>query len=111
MIVAFRIGEDINKQDDSGNTALHYAVITNRMPVVDWLVTNGAKLNKLNADNKTVLYIATERGLSPIVEKLVRKGADPQTKVGETTLTLMNRSKINSKANAFKIYSGIFLQI
>lgn len=62
-------------------TALHYAVRANRLPIIDWLISNGAKLNKLNNNNETVLYIATDKGYSPIVEKLIRKGADPQTKV------------------------------
>ncbi|KAF3199305.1 hypothetical protein TWF679_001523 [Orbilia oligospora] len=62
---------DISLSDSRGNTALHNAVNTGLLPVVQLLVENGIDIERKNKDGKTALDLAIEFGYSP-VERYLR---------------------------------------
>ncbi|KAF3928644.1 Ankyrin-1 [Arthrobotrys entomopaga] len=56
--------------DWKGNTALHNAVMTGSLPIVQMLVESGIDLNKENNESKTALQLAAEFDYVPIEEYL-----------------------------------------
>jgi ankyrin repeat protein/beta-lactamase regulating signal transducer with metallopeptidase domain/Tol biopolymer transport system component len=71
-------GADINAQDNSGRTALHYAAQDGLKEVVEVLLAKGANVNvgAFGSENKTAADFAMESNHSEIVELLFSKGAD-----------------------------------
>lgn len=66
-------GADINA--GSGiKTALHAAVMTDKAPMVQWLLLNGADASLKDNDGKTALEIAQERGDKGVLEALGLNG-------------------------------------
>jgi ankyrin repeat protein len=57
----------INEQDNSGCSALHYAVVYGRAEAVNILLENGADFNSLSQANETPITLATRLGLANIV--------------------------------------------
>ena len=69
-------GAEINAQHiEGGSTPLHYAVTTNRLEMVELLLSRGANVNATFRSGSTALHIAANRGFVPIAEVLIRKGA------------------------------------
>lgn len=54
-------------QDINGNTALHYAVLGNKKPLVKIFIDRGADLSIANQEGKTPLAIAAEKGKDELV--------------------------------------------
>jgi hypothetical protein len=52
----------INEQDSHGRTALHLAVISSTLPVVECLLEHGAKIDQKLENGETFLHLATIRG-------------------------------------------------
>jgi len=50
----------VNEVDKDNNTALHYAVESNSVPIVEFLLKNGADISMKNKNNKTPLDLAKE---------------------------------------------------
>jgi hypothetical protein len=66
------------KNPTNGNTALHIATIKGHIPVVDFLIKNGANVNAKANYGTTPLHCATYTGGNlPIVELLLENGANP----------------------------------
>lgn len=62
---------DVNIRDDSGNYILTYAVLFNKIDIVELLVDRGAKLDITDNDNRSVLYIAIKYGYSDMLRLLL----------------------------------------
>ena len=83
--LALELGNDVNAQNDAGNTALHGAAYVKANAIVQLLVDRGARMNVKNKRGQTPLVIAdTIRGGSATVASrtatgdLLRKlGAEP----------------------------------
>jgi ankyrin repeat protein len=60
-------GAIVDKKDDTGNTALHYAIYNYRLDLVWILAVNGANFNLEANDGKTGLSIAQEHGYDEIL--------------------------------------------
>lgn len=71
--LAVRIGANINKADEMGNTPLHWAALKGHLDVVKFLVENGADINKENNKGDTPLSLAFPLNLS-VVRYLAKKG-------------------------------------
>ena len=67
----------VDMKDDTGSTALMYAVRSNDVKMVRALIDKGAKLDIRDKDGKTALIHAIERGNSEVVELLFENGANP----------------------------------
>ncbi len=69
-------GIDVNKQDQSRNTALIYAAWNGHPAVVDALIKAGAEINKQNKNDDTALIYAALQGHSAVVDALIKAKAD-----------------------------------
>jgi len=79
-------GADVNMRDDTGMSALHYAVDRGLLAMVHVLLDSGAALDAQDHDGQTALMYAVTCEHTAVVQALVASGAD--TKVvnsdGET---------------------------
>lgn len=66
---------DIDAQDDSGNTALHYCVEKNDLRSVEKLCANGCKVNLANSEGQTPLHLAASKSIG-IFLMLIQNGAN-----------------------------------
>lgn len=64
--------QDINQQDNLGNTALHYAVIQNKPDLVILLVTHNAQAGISNKEGKTPLALAALNNNKELVKELLK---------------------------------------
>jgi len=98
--VAVEKGVNINTRDyDDKKTALIIATRKKELPLVKYLLGNGAKPNLVGKDGKTALVIAAEAGNRAMVDVLIEAGADLDLadKNGTTPLiaaVLVKRDKI-----------------
>lgn len=67
-------GADVNLQNNSGETPLHFAVSANNLEIIQFLIENGADIQPQG--DSTPLLAAARRGYFEIVQFLVRNGAD-----------------------------------
>src|SRR5215467_12662793 len=82
---------DVNAPQVDGTTALHWAVQSNDLEMVDVLLRAGAKPSTANKAGAPPMLIATESGNTAIIERLLAAGADPDaglTEFGDTALMM-----------------------
>ncbi|KAH8729852.1 hypothetical protein BGZ61DRAFT_475415 [Ilyonectria robusta] len=72
-------GDLLDKQDQSGKTALYMACESGHFDMADLLLKRGANPNIVEANGKTALYMACEKGQLNIVQRLLQQHADPNT--------------------------------
>ena len=70
-------GDDINVQDNLGNSALHLAVAANDLYTCQMLLEKGINKEILNEKNYTALHIAAESAGETLIEMLVEMGMNP----------------------------------
>ena len=58
-------------QNSAKNTALHWAVLNNKMDCVEFLVGEGANVNLKNSEGNTAFDMAVEYGLGEIIVGLL----------------------------------------
>lgn len=78
-------GVDVNKTDNSGNTALLLHIDNHHCnkDAVKALVKAGADVNAKNRAGNTALHLAIEEGRDMVARFLIKKGADYQTANGK----------------------------
>jgi len=87
-------GEDLNIQDDLGNSALHYICIKGDADMAELVANAGVKVNLENLSGETPLHMAAARGSVDIIKILLEKDADinAQNRDGMTPLIYAIRS-------------------
>lgn len=90
------------KDSDNGWTALMWASFNGHLPVVQYLISNGANINDQDNDGRTALTCASSEGYTDghsedqtaIVQYLIKSGADlnHKTNTGSTALTFASES-------------------
>lgn len=82
--------KDINKQDDSGWSLLHFASWRGYINVVKMLLDQGANVNLTILDGSTALILASFNNRLEISKILLNKGAtvDNRNKYGQTALNV-----------------------
>ena len=73
-------GSDVDRKDEWGWTALHWAVRGHQKEVVEFLVAHGANVNAKGGEDRTPLLLAAVDNQEELVEILVAKGADVNDK-------------------------------
>ena len=73
--------EDVDKQDDKGWTALHFAAKDGRTDRVKALKDKGSDVNKLTKNGSTALYLASENGHTETVRALIQVGANVDKRI------------------------------
>lgn len=69
-------GANIDAQDANGSTALHHAVETDALPIVQTLVVRKARLDVKNSSGKTPLHWAAYDGHEAVAQFLIEHGSD-----------------------------------
>ena len=69
-------GDDLNLQDETGNSALHYICMKGDADLAEKLIKAGVKINTENLRGDTPVHIAATRGSVNIIKLLMEKGAD-----------------------------------
>ncbi|WP_298420172.1 ankyrin repeat domain-containing protein [uncultured Kordia sp.] len=64
---------DVNKTDENGTTALHYATLFNNTSIAEKLINSGAKANKKDGSGKTALDYAINYNNQKIITLIKNK--------------------------------------
>jgi len=89
-------GADVEAKDPgAGASALHYAVMRGRMPLIDLLLTRGADVNSRTRMGTTPLHTAVHYARLEVAELLLDAGADlnAQSVSGVTPLAIAEASR------------------
>lgn len=90
-------GADVNLQDSSGETSLHFAAVANDIDMLQVLIDAGADINRQGAWGSTPLH-RTDCG--ECQDLLVRNGADPAIK-NEDGLSVDDLNEVRVKLSLF----------
>lgn len=76
--------------DNSGNTALHKAALTNNIPVIEKLLAKGWEIDSTNKSGKNALMLAVSKGHLQTVRFLLAHGSNVNAKdnLGDTALII-----------------------
>jgi ankyrin repeat protein len=84
---------DVNAPEADGTTALHWAVRSDDLDLVDRLIKAGANVKTANRYGVTPLYLAGVNGSAPMIEKLLKAGADANEVTTEGQTALMTAAR------------------
>lgn len=70
--------EDLNMEDNAGNTPLQIASLEGFEEIVEFLLSKGAEVNVRNVDKDTPLIDAVENGHIEVIKLLLKYGANPR---------------------------------
>ncbi|KAK5070919.1 hypothetical protein LTR64_003893 [Lithohypha guttulata] len=70
--------EDLNMEDNAGNTPLQIAALEGFEEIVEFLLSKGAEVNVRNVDKDTPLIDAVENGHVEVIKLLLKYGANPR---------------------------------
>lgn len=98
------VGADVDATDQSGCTALHYAVIHPFEAAVELLIERGANLNmRDHAKHSAPILVAALRTHWGIVSRLLAAGADPDLPDGSGHTALMVASRAGDVGTVKKL--------
>jgi len=98
-------GIDLNQQDNTGNTALHYAVKNRNIPLIHSLVGNGADYDIKNNDNETALEITQSVGDKITMNALM--GTLSESELSKEVTILEKYKPAENKAIKEYLYIGV----
>ena len=76
-------GVDINAKDDSGVTALMYAIWNGHIEIAKLLLERGAEVNVQDSGGWSPLMYAAWKGYSDVAKLMLEKGAGADAKKGD----------------------------
>jgi ankyrin repeat protein len=88
-----QLHSDPNSADPDGTTALHWAVQTDRLDLVEALISAGGKVKVTNRWGVTPLALAVTNGNPAITRALLKAGADPRAPVPGTGTPLLTAAR------------------
>jgi ankyrin repeat protein len=88
-----QLHSDPNAAEPDGTTALHWAVQTDRLDLVEALISAGAKVKVTNRWGMTPLALAVTNGNAAITQALLKAGADPRASVPGTGTPLLTAAR------------------
>ena len=91
---------DVNATGGDGTSALHYAVYSDNVPLIDRLLRAGAKAKVVNEYGSSPLSEAAVVGNPAVIGKLLKAGADPDFANGDDQTPLMILARTENVAAA-----------
>ena len=76
------LGQDINVENNDGESPLHQAALVGCMVAIKWLLQSKAEIDKKTKFGETPLHFACRSGQKEIVVLLLEAGADIEVEVG-----------------------------
>ena len=118
MLTLISKGAKVNEMDNSGRSALHWAIAKNSQPVmVEELIKNGANVNLPSGKSaNTPLHYAAKEGNAPALKILLQNGADLNIRnaMNETPAQICKNAQVGKIINDHnrdqdaKKYANIF---
>src|SRR4030095_5526685 len=96
---------DVNKPEPDGTTALHWAVRTGDLDIVNLLLRAGAKSTVTNRYGVTPLALAAINGNGRVIEAVLKAGADPNTRTDEGRRALITAAR-TGRVDAVKVLAA-----
>ena len=93
---------EINIQDDSGETAIFYAIKNGYLEIVDKLIVNGSNIWHIDKYGETLLHYATTSDNPKVLERVLSLGLDVNYRGNNGWTPLMEAALYNCK-EAIKI--------
>ncbi len=104
VVKLIKEGEDVNTQDNDGNTILSIAAKKKNIDLVEWFLENGANVNASNKDGRTALVKACFVQNIDIIKKLIQKGANVNVQSGQYNSTpLIHASAVGCQVIAIEL--------
>ncbi|XP_072277282.1 CARD- and ANK-domain containing inflammasome adapter protein-like [Pyxicephalus adspersus] len=94
---------DINAVNSSGETLLHVAASNGHVPVIEYLISKGAKVDAKDKKRRTPLHRAAGNGHEEAVKVLLRAGANIYSQDADS-LTALNLAVQNNHQNIVKLF-------
>lgn len=92
---------DMNSQDPSGLTPLHYAAMSGSSSVAKLLIAKGVTVDKCNNRGQTSLHLAAENGHEDTVQVLIEAGSDVNAR-SDTNATPLFRAARRGHASVIR---------
>lgn len=94
---------DVNKQDEFGNTLLHYAIKNKLYDLCEYLLIRGMCPNIKNKEGNTAMIYSVLYGGYMYVRLLLENGGDPNIpdNFGGNCFDISNEKKINDLLHTF----------
>ena len=91
--------EDLDEEDNAGNTPLQIAALEGNVDIVKVLLQHGCKIDCMNTDKDTPLIDAVENGHFEVVKLLLKAGVNPRqvNAKGEEPIDLVDLEGDNGK--------------
>lgn len=88
VLVLIEHGVSMEAQDSEGHTALHRALLYNKLSIAEELIKQGADLRWRTTEDETALHLAISGGRYTLVKAILEKGVDytAMSKTGRTPL-------------------------
>ncbi len=97
---------DINKQDENGETILHFSLKDHRYMEALWLIDQGADANIEDKNGITAVRIAIQRGRSEIIEKLITDSKIDIEQLDRNNRTLLQDAVLYGHSKIITILSN-----
>jgi ankyrin repeat protein len=99
-------GADVNAADAHGNTALFVAARAGHLPIVEALLSAGARVEVRNEEGDTPLGGAVRRKQADVVRALLARGANPNSTQARGAMPLAIAAEIGAADVAGSLLSG-----
>lgn len=93
---------DVNAVNSSGETLLHVAASNGHVPVIEYLISKGAKVDAKDGKRRTPLHRAAEKGHEEAVKVLLRAGANIYSQDADS-LTPLHLAVQNNHQNVVRL--------
>lgn len=95
-----KFAEQLNERNHLRQTPLHVAVFVNDLPMIEFLLQNGASVTVQEREGRTPIHIACERGdidsLRLLIQTIIQRG--------ESTHSVLNISDFNGGLNSLLFF-------
>ena len=96
---------DVNRSNHEHFTALHSAVISANLEMLEYLIERGADINaKASWLNASALHLASAHADADIVEKLLESGAELDAETAYMNMTPMEEAVVHGRIDLIEIF-------